>query len=502
MAEEQSLAERESLNPDGEAFPRIDKRLEETPQEVFNDPNYYKAVLSGEGEAAQPFHTALQKYVNAKEEREREEFKQQLIPAYWNFLPALVKKTGRELPGPKKYFLRFGMVHPAFISAEARDLLARVVVDNKLGVPVYYLDEWFRAVGSGALKTSAVDEVRIPRSAANNSRRLQQLLEQYRDNRDGVRSVMGARHEERLKLEKILRDRTGIALEHHPLEEVPGMLASYTGTQKQYLEELPELSRSLLKVAHEQELIYRDYFHAVQQLRTIQAKIDGNDDTAPLEDDALDTEFETVRRMAKLSVGRNGNHFPLLGGEYFHSLPADLGSRENVVSLLAWVESLDPGIFRRSYKQRLNRIVPCVLLLPCYGNTGLCWEPFDRFNRATSRGRLVVPMYPRNLQIAVLTAAADLRWQAAKEKASYYWMEEGLTGYYFQWFQKMRIRGDIKDLFIQDYISWITKESEGIQKLDKEVRAIFWQHLPFPKPLREKLRDRSYVYQDLYQKAP
>jgi hypothetical protein len=109
-------------------------------------------------------------------------------------------------------------------------------------------------------------------------------------------------------------------------------------------------------------------------------------------------------------------------------------------------------------------------------------------------------MFSKNLQIAVVTAVADLRWQVAKEKASYYWMEEGLTGNYYQWFTSKKLKGDVKEYFIQDYILWITKESEGTQKLDKEVRAIFWRFLPFSKEIKEKLKTRSYVYQDLYQK--
>ena len=70
------------------------------------------------------------------------------------------------------------------------------------------------------------------------------------------------------------------------------------------------------------------------------------------------------------------------------------------------------------------------------------------------------------VQIAVLTACADLRWQVAKEKASYYWMEEGLTGMYYQWFDQQKLKGDVKDYFIRDYILWMTKEAEGVQRLD------------------------------------
>ncbi|HOX13788.1 MAG TPA: hypothetical protein PLB56_12830, partial [Spirochaetales bacterium] len=84
--------------------------------------------------------------------------------------------------------------------------------------------------------------------------------------------------------------------------------------------------------------------------------------------------------------------------------------------------------------------------------------------------------------------------------ASYYWMEEGLTGNYYQWFTSKKMKGDVKEFFIQDYILWITKESEGTQKLDKEVRGVFWRYMPFAQEIKDKLKTRSYVYQELYQK--
>ncbi|GHU05693.1 hypothetical protein FACS1894147_12110 [Spirochaetia bacterium] len=215
---------------------------------------------------------------------------------------------------------------------------------------------------------------------------------------------------------------------------------------------------------------------------------------------AVSGEFDTIRQMSEMIIGRQGNHFPLLTGEFFHGRPNDVATRENVIAQLAWIESIDQEAYCRVYKNQTNRIVPFVLLLPNYGDTGICWEPFDRHNRAAGRGRIIIPMYPRSLPYAVLTAVADLRWQTAKEKSPAYWMEDGLTGNYYQWFQKQKIKGQVKGYFIRDYLLWITKESEGIQKLDKELRGIFWRYMPFAQPVKEKLKDRGPIYQELYQR--
>jgi hypothetical protein len=209
-------------------------------------------------------------------------------------------------------------------------------------------------------------------------------------------------------------------------------------------------------------------------------------------------EFDTVRQMAKLTAGRQGNHFPLLAKQFVRPSIREIGTRENVINILADIEELDPSIFLRTFKQQTTRIVPNVVLIPSYGDYGICWEPFEKHNRATSRGRIAIPMYPKDLKSAVISALADLRWQVAKEKAQHHWMEEGLTGWYYQWFSDRKMKGDVKDSFIQDYILWISKESDGTQKLDREVRSIFWMRIPFPQEIKDRLKNRGFVYNELY----
>jgi hypothetical protein len=488
----------QEVNLSAEGFPEISKRFESSPHTTFNDPNYYKIALSGEGDASQRVHTILQKYLHVKDPKDRSVYRQQLITAYWDFLLGVAKKSPGRLPEQKKYLLRFNLLHPTFIDAETRNFFAKIVVDNELNQPVYYLDEWFKAIGTGILRNSTTDEVRI---AKNNSQlRLQQLLEKAGGKLDGSQSLLKAKNEERSSLEQVLQDRIGVILEHFPLDGFNDIQACYTDTQKRMFGEIYEIMKKLLRTDHELDLFLRDYYQAEADVKTLRDKVEEEGGAIAVDARALDTEFETIRQMTKLTIGRQGNHFPILSGEYFHCGPNEVGFRENIISQLSSIESIDPEAFCRSYKNRLNRIVPYVVLIPSYGDTGICWEPFDRFNRATSRGRIAIPMYPKNLYIAVLGAVADLRWQVAKEKASYYWMEEGLTGNYYQWFTARKLKGDVKEYFIQDYIVWMTKEADAIQKLDKEVRGIFWRFIPFSKDIKDKLKNRSYVYQELYQR--
>jgi hypothetical protein len=497
-AEDAGAGEAEEVDLGAEQFPAVTKKFEEVPHDAFNDPAYYKTVLSGEGEIAQRVHGVLQKYLNTKDPKDRGVYRQQFITVFWDFLASVARKAPGKLPDAKKYLLRFGMLHPTFLDAEKRAFFAKIVVDNTLNQPVYYLDEWFRAVGTGVVRNSTTDEVKVAKNG--NQIRLQQLLEKAEGKLEGAKSLLKAKDDEKINLEKILLDRIQLITEHFPIDGLPEVNGCYNDVQRRVFGEIQEILKGLLKIDHDLDVFFREFYQAEEDVRSLKDKLEEEGGIAVVDVKAVDTEFATVRQMVKLTVGRQGNHFPILTNEYFHCSPNDVAFRENVISILAWIESIDPEAFCRAYKNRLNRIVPYVVLVPDYGDSGICWEPFDRFNRATSRGRIAVPMYPKNLHGAILSAVGDLRWQVAKEKASYYWMEEGITGNYYQWFQKMKLKGDLKDTFIQDYITWITKESDGTQKLDKEVREVFWRHMPFSKPIKEKLKGRSYIYQELYQR--
>jgi len=481
------------------AFPEVTKRFEATPHDFLADPNYYKTTLENEGEPAKRVHGLLQKYFAATDPKDRSVFRPQIISSYWEFLRSVASRSAGKLPEPKKFLLRYNILHPKLLNSEAKEFFSKLIVENGLNQPIYYVDEWLKAVGTGVFPPSTTDEVQVANS--NKQQKLRQLLEKAHGKLDGSRTLLKAKSEERTSLEEALKSFMEIVMEHASLDGFEGAFASYTDGQKKAFNEIQELIRNMLKNDRELNTLIKDYHQAIDDVDSLREKQDEEESEGKTMDlQALNTEFDTVRQSVKMTVGRQGNHFPILTSEYFRSGPNDVAFRENIITLLARIESIDKEVYCRYYRNQLNRIVPFVVLLPCYGDTGVCWEPFNKHNRATSRGRIFIPMYPKNLYIALLSAVADLRWQVAKEKASFYWMEEGLTGNYYQWFVAQKLKGDVKDYFIEHYILWMTKEAEGIQKLDKEVRGAFWRHMPFTQEVKEKLKTRSFVYQELYQR--
>ncbi|MCL2191180.1 MAG: hypothetical protein FWB79_04260 [Treponema sp.] len=481
------------------AFPEVTKRFEATPHEFFVDPAaYYKTALTDEGDIAHRVHSLLQKLITATDPKDRSVFRPQLITAYWEFLRSVAKKAPGKLVPPKKFLLRFNILHPNLLKPETRGFFAKLVVENELSQPVYYVDEWLRAVGTGAVGASTTDEVKFARS--NTKMKLQQLIGKASGKLEGSKTMLKGKTQERRSLEQTLNTCMALILEHTPLGGFDDLSESYNDSQRRAFSDIQEILKELLKCDRELNTLLKGYYQAESDMKTLREKAEDGDGDDVLDLQAVDTEFDTIRQSTKMTVGRQGNHYPILSSEYFHCGPNDVAFRENIIEMLTRIESIDQEAFCRVYKNRVNRIVPYVVLLPSYGDTGVCWEPFDKRNRATSRGRIFVPMYPKNLYIAILSAVADLRWQVAKEKASYYWMEEGLTGHYYQWYLSQKLKGDIKGYFIEDYILWMTKEAEGIQKLDKTVRGVFWRHMPFSHEVKEKLKTRSYVYQELYQR--
>ena len=492
-------------------FAPIEQFTNETPSGVFDDTTYYKTALTGENQSAQRVHQILSKYLTCQDPKDRAVYRQQIVTSYWELLRGMVGKMAYpDTPMPKKMLVRFGVLLPSLFKQESKEYFSKIFFENREAEPIMYVDEWFKEIASGRMGNSATDEKKqvktanmtADQAASAEQARLMQLQSKNSGKLQSSENLLGIKENERRMLEGELQRNIQDLCQHNPVLGLENHAAGYTEMQRKLLPEITDILHRLSKNDKELSKVLEEFKEAKATYDNVQDKINqgGGAAIATNDTEAVKLEFETVRQMAKMTVGRRGNQFPLFTREFYHCTERGTGTRENVIDVLRWVESLDPGVFHRIHKNIPNRIVPYVLLVPTYGDRGFCWEPFDRYNRVTSRGRIVIPMYPKDLRIAVLTAVADLRWQVAKEKASYYWMEEGLTGQYYQHFDQMKLKGDVKEFFIEDYILWMTKESTGVQRLDKDVRGIFWRNMPFPKPLKEELRKRSLVYDELCKK--
>ncbi len=445
------------------SFPKITSFYNDAAHHYFDSTDFYKRVLKNCGNESRELHGLFTKYLTAADQKDKGVYRQRLLTIYWQFMSVLVMKLpSDEAAVEKKYALRYGLLLPTLLDADQKDIFAKIIDENTYNESVYYIDEWLQAIRNGHITPSSTDEVQT--SGKNTFAHLEQMCQKAQGKLQNSENMLRAKSQQQTQAEEAIRNRIANTFVHDAVEDFSGIKAPFTDVQRRELNGIAEDLRKLIAI--DREL----------------------------------SSFLYIRQMAKMTCGRQGNQFPVLSREFFRCNENEIGIRENVLSIMAWIESVDIQAYCRHYRSQLNRIPPFVILIPSYGDIGFCWEPFDRYNRITSRGRIVIPMYTKNLRRALLAATADLRWQVAKEKASYHWMDEGLTGHYYQWFQAQKLKGDVKDYFVNDYSLWIMKESDGIQKLDKEVRNVFWRYMPFSQNIKDDLKTRAPVYQELYQK--
>ncbi len=474
----------------------IQTAFEEKPKPHFRDKNYYKNLLADQGETGRRVHQLLTQFATAKDPTDKSVYRARLSTAYWELAGRIAARMSLNMPISKRLLLRFGILSPSLISAEQRNMISRIIFENKTNEPIHYVDEWLTKIAQGSTRPSATDEVKKARMDDN--QKTVEIVEKRRGQRQAELSLLQNKIGQLDELESNLANRVQTILRHHTRAEFGGLKDVFSPEQREAISQVNTILRQLSNLDRDIKSSYNALENMDEELRELQDKADGVD--VSVDTGVVTSEFQSLRQMSKMCVGRQGNHFPILMKQYFRPNIREICTRENVINTMAKVESLDPGIFERTFKGQTSRIVPYVLLLPNYGDTGVCWEPFERFNRASSRGRVALPLFPKDVEIAVISALADLRWQVAKERAQHYWMEEGITGRYYQWFSEQRLRGDVKDYFIRDYILWITKESQGTQKLEREVRGIFWRLMPFPQPIKDSLKNRGFVYGELYKK--
>lgn len=485
-------------------FRPIEKYFNEEPNQIYDDPSYYKKCLTGEGQSSQRLHGLLVKYLNCQDKKDKTVYRQQIVTAYWEFLRTLAPKMASTgIPDCKRMAMRFGILLPSLATPEQKTMFAKSIDRNNTYEPVLYMDEWIKSIALGHMKPSATDEAPVKggnKGPGAEQARLQQLKSKNSGKIQTSESLLNAKESERQTLEAQVKNRMEELFIHESVIGFEPHKAPYTDLQRRMFSDITNLFRSLQKVDKELTNYLNDFKEAKGIEDSLNAKSGEIVEEVSVGKEEILGEMNTLRQMQKMTCGRQGNQFPVFTREFFHCIDKFTGFRENVIRELQWIESIDPQCFCRIHKNIPHRIVPYTLLVPSYGDSGFCWEPFDRFNRLSSRGRICIPMYPRDLKTACLTAVADLRWQVAKEKASFDWMSDGLTGHYYQYLEEHKMKGDIKQFFIDDYILWMTKEANGTQKLDKEVRAIFWRYIPFPQELKEELKKRSLAYAELFQR--
>lgn len=226
----------------------------------------------------------------------------------------------------------------------------------------------------------------------------------------------------------------------------------------------------------------------------------------------------------RLTTGSPMSHLPIL--TKFHiviPLEKCFVTKKQLADALEEIMSIDVTAFNREviYNDEemgilkefvQKRVIPDFIIVPSIGGKIMMWQDVSIFRGSgakASKGRIVLPVFVTgDLKTMLMEAIAAFRWELCKTILGADWNNVGIPSItadytdYVQFFKKSRdlsievkeklatelkrFRND-RDKFVHDYLHWIKYESDGVPRVNKVVRNMFYRHIPFSKEVRDKV---------------
>lgn len=441
-------------------------------------------------------------YETCKIKEDKRLYKDKLSNLFWELYTIIATMINAELGSAKRLFLRYGLVDLRNLTPEDQKFILSQPIEpvNYESETIFYVDDWLQGIVDGKIKASFGDETEDSndnKSLSFNDDKKEKyfsLLEVEQGRFDGFKqsreTIFG---QLKNSLDIMMDDSLNTDI---PYKGVP------TQTQTKALDELVYFHKEIKKLNKEMKTSASTMVKAQQSIDEMKGTQDnsGTENFRELLTKTIKREVASIRQMVKMTVGRQGNNTPFLTSSFLPRDTKDYFFRKTVKTKIDHWLSFDPEVFLRTYRGEQMNIMPYIILVPGYGTTGICWEPLDSNNKKFGRGRISLPIFTKTPDFSLLTAMGDLRWQVAKEVASYYWMEEGITGRYYGYYLEAKLKGDLKTLFINDYLLWMIKETQGVQKLEQDARYVFWRFVPLPDEKKIELSKKGYYYNQLWEK--
>ncbi|MGB9614467.1 MAG: hypothetical protein ACP5PP_04415 [Fervidobacterium sp.] len=396
------------------------------------------------------------------------EFKDAFAEIFWEIFLNIAENLTEDSPMEQKLFIRTGIVDPRYLTKEDLERL-KVLIKSEESDTIFYADEWILAVKSGKIPRSTFEDV-IQEKGQERTVDVSWIEKEY---------------------ERKIYDRT---IEEEKLKDLANGVQGKGPYSKGVYYVFDEILKSIgrLKKLDGEIKTLKELLDKAQEQKNLLSKenLKGTENHF--------TEHLVIRQMIKKVVGKMGINYPALTSVYLKDVNK-IFSKQLVTQMLDEYKTIDPKTLTRNIRGTEIFMPPYVILVPGYGENGFCWEPIEGLN-IYGRGRIVVPIFSRKGNEPFFMALGEYRWKLEKELSFGRWMEEGLTGEYYKYLEDSKIKGNPAEHFVKDYVLWVSKEVNGVQKLEKPVREIFWRYIPFDVSIKEKLSHVSYVYQQLWEK--
>lgn len=144
--------------------------------------------------------------------------------------------------------------------------------------------------------------------------------------------------------------------------------------------------------------------------------------------------------------------------------------------------------------------IPDFILMPNAGVRGIMWQEIEGKVRTTPGRMFISILHMEDLQHTIIRMTGEFRWELCKRIQGARWndvTDASLTSLYcdyVQFYRKnnnlspemkekikislQRCRNSFKEMFVQDYITYVLYESKGSPRLNKIARQILFEYCP------------------------
>lgn len=275
-----------------------------------------------------------------------------------------------------------------------------------------------------------------------------------------------------------------------------------------------------------------DYLAHIHELK-VTGKITPAKEKQMANDNAHKVLFELENMFPlvnKITFGRLSTFCPVFSDHnVLKDLTKSLVSAEKVCEAFDNIRAIDFGAYCRETvysnpeggitKEFVNvEVLPDIILMPNIGIRGVMWQEIEG-KRRTTPARLMSSIFQmEDLMTILARLTGEFRWEMCKRIQGARWNDVSdlsLTSEYFDYIQFYKKNHDLtteakdkiksamqkaknsyKEMFVRDYITWVVYEGNGSPRLNKVARNILFNHCPFSKAIRDRLRSNP-LYKDI-----
>ncbi len=266
-----------------------------------------------------------------------------------------------------------------------------------------------------------------------------------------------------------------------------------------------------------------DYTAFIHEMK-VTGKITEAKERALLQDQKGKTAFEIENMFPlvnRMTFGRISTFCPVFSEHnVLKDIQTSLVTAQKVKDCLQNVRSVDYSAYCREViytnpaigigKEMVQvEVLPDVILLPNVGVRGVMWQEIEGKKRTTPSRMMVSIFQMEDLDNILIRLTGEFRWEMCRRIQGARWndlSERSLTSEYCDYIQFYRQNRDLspeakdklksalqkaknnyKEMFVRDYVSWITFEGKGSPRLNKVSRTILFSYCPFSKEVRNVL---------------